>query len=292
MITITDVATKAGVARSTVSYVLNQSNTTVKISERTRRKVVDAAQELGYHRNELARAVTTGRNSVLGFWVMNAQREPDVRILAGAMREAEANRHFIKMLSLDSSGSPTQIADHCIDWQLAGIIAISSSREIIETVQAKVARFHIPIVMVEGEQPSFDCLHVTSQEGFGIAEAVRHLAGLGHRKIAFIGGSLPSPTDAVPNKREESYRHTLHELGLDSFVRVGYSNWDFETTRQVVESLLESAPSERPTAICCVCDHVAMMVISASNKMGFQVPHDLSVTGFDDLAVASIYNPP
>jgi LacI family transcriptional regulator len=77
------VAAKAGVSAATVSYVLNERNTSVRISDNTRQRVLEAASHLGYRRNELARAVITGKNRMLGFWVMQSNREPVVRVLGG-----------------------------------------------------------------------------------------------------------------------------------------------------------------------------------------------------------------
>ncbi len=286
MITITDIAAKAGVARSTVSNVLNESQTKVRISDETRQRVMEVASELGYRRNELARAMTTGKNSVLGFWVMDSQREPDVRILAGAMKEADANNHFIKMLSLDSSGDASQIADHCINWRLSGILAINASSAVLDHVQPQVARFGIPVVMVEGEGSRPGCFYVTSHQEQGIAEAVQHLASLGHQRIAFLAGT------PLPDKREQAYRRTMQQLTLGDFTEVLYSYWNFPTAHQTALSLLKRDAAQRPTAVCCICDHVAMILISTAGKLGLRVPQDLAVTGFDDLSVSSVYNPP
>ena len=83
MITISDIAAKAGVSRATVSYVLNERNTTVRISENTRRKVMETAADLGYRRNELARAMITGKNRML---VILLKRKPLRTITTGASK--------------------------------------------------------------------------------------------------------------------------------------------------------------------------------------------------------------
>src|SRR5688572_27581316 len=124
MITITDIAAKAGVSRATVSYVLNEHNTSVRISDATRQRVLEAAEVLGYRRNELARAMITGKNRMLGFWVMHANREPVVRVLSGAMKEADESGYFIQMLGFENSTLDHRIVERCIEWRLAGIIAI------------------------------------------------------------------------------------------------------------------------------------------------------------------------
>jgi DNA-binding LacI/PurR family transcriptional regulator len=100
--------------------VLNERETSVRISDGTRQRVMAAAAALGYHRNELARAVTTGQSRMLGFWVMHSNREPVVRVLAGAMKEADEHDYFIKMLGFDNDAPDDRVINRCIEWRLAG----------------------------------------------------------------------------------------------------------------------------------------------------------------------------
>src|SRR5579864_8997465 len=93
-----DIAREAGVSRATASYVLNDRDTAVRISAGTRQRVLDAARTLGYRRNELARAVVTGQNRVLGVLARNPGPEPKARILEGILEEAGTHAYFIKLL--------------------------------------------------------------------------------------------------------------------------------------------------------------------------------------------------
>lgn len=292
MVTITDVAARAGVSRTTVSYVLSNGEVSERISPQTRNRVMEAVAELGYRRNALAHAVTTGQNRMLGFWVMQSNREPVVRVLAGAMREADANGYFIKMLGFDNQTTPDTIVQQCIEWRLSGIIAIHAPTDLLNRVHPQIKNSHIPAIIVDSQQPPQDSLHIASDSADGILRVMNLLLEGGHRNIAFIAG-YPDASDRVSLRRENAYRAAMQRAGLEHQIRVHHGSWNYESTAPTevaTRELLESA--DPPTAIVCVSDHTAMVVIRTAAQMGVRVPDELSVTGFDDVAVAALYNPP
>ncbi len=296
MITISDVAAKAGVSRATVSYVLNERSTAVRISELTRQRVLSSASELGYRRNELARAVTTGKNRMLGFWVMQSNREPVVRVLSGAMKEADDNDYFIKMIGFDNGALDARTLERCAEWRLAGIMAIHAPENSIRDLYPQILATKIPFVMVDSQQNPSQCLNIAADSAGGMKAVVRHLAELGHRRIAFLGGQNES-VDAISGARERAYRSTMHALGLENHIlvengdwRAEFSDWENGVTAAAVRRLLTTSP--RPTAIACASDHMAMIVVRLATQRGLSVPRDLSITGFDDITVATLYNPP
>lgn len=292
MVTITDVAAHAGVSRTTVSYVLSAGEVSSRISPQTRNRVMESVAELGYRRNALAHAVTTGQSRMLGFWVMQSNREPVVRVLAGAMREADANGYFIKMLGFDNQTAPDTIVQQCIEWRLSGLIAIHAPEELLNRVHPQIKSAHIPAIIVDSQQPPQGSIHIASDGADGISQVMDLLLKQGHRDIAFIAG-YPVPSDRVSLRRESAYRQAMQNAGLEHQIRVHYGSWNYESTaptEAATRELLESA--NRPTAIVCVSDHTAMVVIRTAAQMGVRVPDELSVTGFDDVAVAALYNPP
>lgn len=291
MITISDIAAKAGVSRATVSYVLNERNTTVRISENTRRKVMETAADLGYRRNELARAMITGKNRMLGFWVMQSEREPVVRVLAGAMKEADAHGYFIKMLGFENAATDKRIIESCIEWRLSGIIAIHAPEAALDFWYPEILKSEIPLVAVDSNHPPKDCAHVASDQYVGIRAAVEHLAGLGHRKIACLS-STPNEAGSIFDVRQASYRQVMEEMGLSAESEVIQGQLDFDKMIDVARDILARPADSRPTAICGVSDYAAMAVVRAADELGMRVPRDMSVTGFDDLAGAKYYCPP
>lgn len=291
MITITDIAARAGVSRATVSYVLNARSTQVRISPDTQRRVQEAALELGYQRNELARAVTTGQSRMLGFWVMQSQHEPVARVLAGAMKEADDNDYFIKMLGFDNSALDAQVIERCVAWRVSGIIAIHAPHEALENLYPQLRSTHIPLVLVDSQAERAGSVHIASDQAQGVRSVLAHLVELGHKRIAYIAGR-EDPGWMISHQRVAAYRAAMREFGLDRHVQVLYGNWDADDTEAATRQLLKMPASRRPTAIACWSDYTAMAVMRAASRMGVRVPDDLSVAGFDDLAVASLLNPP
>jgi DNA-binding LacI/PurR family transcriptional regulator len=292
MVTITDIATKAGVSRATVSYVLNERNTTVRISDHTRQRVMETAAELGYRRNELARAVITGKNRMLGFWVMHSTREPVVRVLAGAMKEADTNDYFIKMLGLDNGTVDSRIIERCIEWRLSGIIAIHAPAAAMDVLYPKIVESGIPMVIVDSQRPPVGSNHVAADGAGGVRSVVEHLVTLGHRKIVFIAGEPDE--DTISHTRAQGYMKAMQEMSLKKYQKVLNGYWLPEPTEHIARTLLQQPlhAEGRPTAIVCASDNMAMVVVRTAGQMGIRVPQDISVAGFDDSAVAALYNPP
>ena len=300
MTTITDVAARAGVSRATVSYVLNDRNTSVRISEDTRQRVMESAHSLGYRRNELARAVITGKSRMLGFWVMQSNHEPVARVLAGAMKEAEQSGYFIKMLGFDDNSLDGRIVESCIEWRLSGIIAIHAPQAPLGAIYPSVLESNIPIIIVDSEHPPDGSVHIASDAAPGMHAIIEHLVGLGHRRIAFLAGQ-PDDLNNLSQVRTAAYKTAMEHFSLGENVRIECGHWDLvqapgrwnsEPTERAVRELLSLPLDARPTAIACASDHMAMVAVRTAAEMSVRVPHDLSVTGFDDLAAAALYNPP
>lgn len=294
MITISDIAARAGVSRATVSYVLNGRDVSARISDSTRQKVLETASELGYRRNELARAMTTGKNRMLGFWVMQSNREPVVRVLSGAMKEADEHGYFIKMLGFDNGAFDARTLERCVEWRLSGIIAIHAPAAAIGELFPQIVQTGIPFVTVDSQSGSAGCLNISADNEGGMRAAVAHLVDLGHRRVAFLGGCRPE-NDSISAARQRAYCAEMYRRSLPRQIEYGdwraeFCDWQSGETARAVRRLLDSP--NRPTAIACVSDHLAMIVVRLASERGLRVPDDLSVTGFDDVTVATLYNPP
>ena len=246
MVTITDVAAKAGVSRTTVSYVLSDSEIADRISLETRHRVMEAVAELGYRRNALAHAVTTGKNRMLGFWVMQSNREPVVRVLAGAMKEADANGYFIKMLGFDNATAPDTIVQQCIEWRLSGIIAIHAPEKLLNRVHPQIQKARIPAIIVDSQQSPTDCLHIASDCAAGIVQTIDFLLRQGHRNIALIAG-FNGETDRISMRRESAYRGAMQGAGAGEYIRVRYGHWNYESTERTEAATRELLQSADPT---------------------------------------------
>jgi len=288
MITMADIAKKAGVSRSTTSFVLNDRQTGVRISDETRRRVLDAARDLGYQRNELARAVVTGRNFVLGY-LKDDVSEQDARILDGVLKEASEAGYLTKVLSPGDHPSAADITRRCVEQRLAGLIIRRFEPREIKELCTSLAAYGIPLVLVDDNLVMPDSSYVTSDDAQGCRLAVEHLIELGHKRIAYIDGDPIYPQTQL---RQETYRRVMSEHDLPvSDASILDSGWNWERIAQLTRQTFQGDPPY-PTAIFCDGDALAAIAIRTLRRMGLRVPEDVSVVGYGGFSFAALLDPP
>ncbi len=282
MVRMTDIAEQAGVSRSTVSLVLNNKDVALGIPDATRRRVLSAANQLGYRPNEVARAMVTGKNRILVYLLHDPAQEVAATILSGALREADAHGYLIKLVGRKGTFDERDI-ERCIELRPAGIMALYLTDEMAVYLQQEGARYHIPAVLLDSSFPVDGITRVLSDDMDGIFQSVAHLHGLGHRRIAHLSGPDWSGASVL---REKGYRHAMAHFGLDVPSNyIASCEWDFPLMEAAARRVLQAMP--RPTALCCVDDRVALVVLRIAVQMGLRVPEDLSIVGFADLEMAS-----
>lgn len=286
---MSDIARKAGVSRMTASCVLNERQDDRIVRDDTRQRVLQAAAEMGYRRNELARAMVTGKNRVLGFLAAQPETEYVARMLSGALEEAEARDYSVKVLRIGDEASTRRALQRCSETRLAGIITVYMRDDLLNHLHDEMARYRIPLARLDSSSTRPWGVRVTSDDETGGRLAVEHLVSLGHRHIAFVSGSPGTSTGIA---RESGFRQAMEQSGLEvlpGYICHGY--WEPARTEQVTKELLANAP-QRPTAIVCANDEIAMAVLRTARRHGLRVPEDLSVVGFADLSVARMADPP
>lgn len=284
-----DVATRASVSQTTVSYVLNGRTTGVNIPTPTRHRVLEAARELGYRRNQLARAMVTGKSRILGVYTTPIGAGHMVNILAGAMEAANNHEYLLKVMHLSWQGIDEATISRSLEWRLAGAIVFGLSEEFQGFIGSTLEESNIPSVMVDNSSPRPLGGRILSDDNQGICQAVSHLTGLGHRRIAFLGGK----SSFLSDWREKSFRAALADANLtvpDAWVR--HTSWSEQPIIEEGVHALLGNPEMRPTAIVCCGDSIAMIVLRVASSLGLRVPEDLSVTGYSNENLSSFANPP
>lgn len=287
MKTMRDVAQEAGVSRTTVSFVLNGPNEqSMRIAEDTRRRVLEVAESMGYKRNDLVRAVVSGKSRMIGFLGFSARFESAARMLESALDEAERSGYTIKVLRFQEEPLGQATIEQCVQLRLAGVIALFPGERNLESLRREMQRYEIPFAVLDSSLPHSWGIRVVSDDTPGVELAVEHLAALGHRRITFLSGDANSPLSMM---REAGYRNAMSRLGLASDVE--HTFWRPEGEKQAIAKFMER-PEGHPTAILCWDDKVAMIVVRALRERGLRVPDDVSVVGFADLTVAELCDPP
>ncbi len=289
MITMADIARKAGVSRSTASFVLNDRQAELRISAETRQRVLDAAQELGYRRNALARAVGSGKNYVLGFLRMSSG-EQESHLLEGVLRAATEAGYLLKVLSGGGDKHYEEVMRHCVEQRLAGLVTRTFLQaKTTHAFREELDSYGIPIVFVDDNLITPGTSYVTSDDERGYRLTVAHLAELGHRRIAFLAGDSIHPQSVL---RKELYRRMMAAHGLP--VPEGSildSDWNLARAEGLTQQLFQGQ-SPPPTALVCAGDELAAVAIRTLWRLGLRVPEDVSVIGYSNFSFAALLHPP
>ncbi len=305
-VSIADVAREAGTSPGTVSKVLNDGPESDRISEGCRRRVLKACESLGYVRNHAARSLRTGRSFAIG-GLLSSPRSgsrgeraaEDIQFYApfqAGMLEA-ATRYGLQLIALagNEDASPAEVAvSQLRRGRIDGLV--------IHTVQwrrsAPVVRELWPEwpVVVAPAPAGLDIPHVGVDDLAGVVEGLEHLYGLGHRAIAWVG---PEGAEAgsYPALRQEKYVEWMNTRGLRPVVLRANLREDMAgqplgaRAMALGGPLVEGLSEASATAVLAYNDEWAMGVYAACARLGLQVPHDLSVVGFDDVHAAAAMPP-
>lgn len=286
--TSSDVARRAGVSRTTVSFVLND-RPRAHISEDTRRRVLAAAQELGYHVHAGARSLAAGRTNTIGLVLRQTPEQVAVdallpetlRGLTTAAREAGFRVMVEPLPPADGSYAALVRARHT-----DGLIVSGPRADDLEPAQLHDEGY--PLV-VQGHAPGESIPSVDVDNRAGARVAVEHLIGLGHRRIGCITNASFAYTAAM--ERVEGYREALDAAGIAFDERL-VATGDFTpmSGHAAMLALLARAPDL--TAAFVASDVLALGAIGAAREAGLRVPDDLSIVGFDDVPLAAYFDPP
>jgi len=281
---ILEVAERAGVSPATVSRVTNgQTNVDKKLAK----KVWKAIEELGYVPNPQARALVSGRSRVLGL-LISEMTNPFYPELIQSFEDVAGENDFEVMV-----GSATYNSERAkifirrlVQRRVEGV-AVMTFRSEWDYLEELIAN-DIPLVTIDVGIGNPRSLVLEVDYAQGINQAVQHLALLGHRRIGFISGPMPHPTN---ERREAAFLQAVRKIGLSSSAApVVAGDHTFESGTRAAQLFLEL--KERPTAIVCANDLMAIGVLRALAERGIAVPQEMSVVGFDDIHLAEFANPP
>ena len=291
--TLKDVALLAGVSPYTVSAVINGARSNTQVSEATRRRIVESAATVNYHPNAVARSLSSRRTFYIGvqFGVLDPVEAIGntyaSAVLHGIMREAAAHRYNV-VLFTQAWVNAKQSAPAFRDRRTDGVILVAP----LSDTDMLSALSELPLALVAISPPATadgnPVPSVDVDNAHGIYLAVRHLADLGHTRIAHITGNA---NVGSVRERAEAFHDSLMRCGLP-VAPAGYvveATYDATTVSDLLPGLL--ALSEPPTAIVAGNDNIALAVIAACRALGVRVPEELSVVGFDDIPTAKAVTP-
>jgi LacI family transcriptional regulator len=281
VVTIKEVAREAGVSVATVSRVINGKG---PIREATRRRIRRIVEKLRYVPHGAARSLITRETHTLGVLLPDLFGEFFSELIRGI--DATARRRGYHLLYSGSHGdrSETEAMVRAMRGRVDGLIVLSPDGN-RGALRANVPE-HFPVVLLnsDGGGRSFDTIAI---DNFGGAAAmVRHLAGLGHRRVAFIAGP-PGNRDA--SERLRGYREAMRSVGEWSKELEIPGNFREEAGYEACGIIRSLRP--RPSAVFAANDSMAIGLLYACREAGMRVPEDLAVAGFDDIPIVRFITP-
>jgi DNA-binding LacI/PurR family transcriptional regulator len=276
-VTIRTVAEDAGVSVAAVSKVLRDA---YGVSEGLRSKVQASIAALGYRPHAAARGMR-GQTYTLGLLLPDLHN-PFFADILGGVNTALERTQYQPLLGVSESEIPTELAliESMIDRQMDGLILIGSRLAQQELI--KVAA-RIPTVVIAHHNvgdTNFDT--VNNDDRLGATLVVQHLVGAGYKHIAFLSQEITTGNEGtmVTSYRETGYRAAMQDAGLSRHVQVTYAGQTSREVQNAARHLLDAR--NRPDAIFCWTDFIALEVISAARELNLSVPGDLAIVGYDN----------
>ncbi|PKO22813.1 MAG: LacI family transcriptional regulator [Chloroflexi bacterium HGW-Chloroflexi-1] len=285
-VTIKDVAGRAGVSYQTVSRVINDKG---EVSPAVRARVQAAIEELGYRPNAIARSMVRGRTHTLGCIAPNLIDYTFACYVEGAKAEARRCGYFLLAASAEQESEVAALCEEMLhSGRVDGLLAINpyvdGRHRCFETLVAQGAA--IVYFGVGARDDVISSVRLDDEDG--AYQATRHLIALGHPRIAMLAG--PQNEDCV-QCRNAGFARALQEAGLaapSDTILTG--DWSASSGYQAMQHWLTAGTSF--TALFAQNDRMAVGAIRAARDHGRRVPQDLAVVGFDDMPLASYFDPP
>ncbi|OPG14758.1 LacI family DNA-binding transcriptional regulator [Microbispora sp. GKU 823] len=276
--TITDVAALAGVSIATASKALNGRG---QVRAETRRRVFQAAEELSFQPNALARSLLTGSTRTMGLLTSDSVGRFGIPVLLGAEDAFGAGE--MAVLLCDARGDAIREQHHIrtlLTRRVDGLIVVGESTDPRPSISRDLP---VPVVYAYAPSDDPDDVSFVPDDVDGAAQAVRHLVTLGRRRIAHVTG--PQHYQAAQD-RAAGVTLALEEAGLPmSGGQVLYGVWSQRWGRQAAEVILRADPEV--DAVVCGSDQIAAGLVEAARERGRRVPEDLAVVGYDNWEVLS-----
>lgn len=282
--TIREVARQAGVSVSTVSRVLNDYPF---VSDGVRRRVLAAMERLDYRPDVAARSMRTGTSRAVGFVVPDITNPVFSAVAKGA--DEVLHRRGFSLVLAHSGNDPAHESEQIrmlAQRRLEGLI-VAVADERAPGLGERLARFRACVLFdreVEGSGADVVC----SDHAAGMGEALAHLAGLGHRRIALVAGN---PSQFASRARVAAFRRLVASLGLERDGRLVVTGvHSHETGEEAARRLL--ALPEPPTAIVAGNNQLTAGVLEALRDLRVRIPDELSLVGTDDVELTRLHDPP
>jgi LacI family repressor for deo operon, udp, cdd, tsx, nupC, and nupG len=284
--TILDVARVANVSTATVSRALSNPE---RVKQSTRDRVFLAVEATGYTANQSARSLRQ-QNSRTILVALPDIRNPFFSTILDAIEREAARRGYGVLVANRFLGSRPgrQIREYFVSNRADGLLLLDGSIALEELLQLRSGHVSMPLVVACEEIARAPFQTVTTDNSYAAFCATRHLIDLGHRRLGHIRGPSGNP---LTSERDAGFRRALREADItlrEEWIFAG--NFEMQSGAEAAERYMKL--SIRPDAVFAANDESAIGFVSGLRQHGLECPRDVSVVGFDDLAIASHFWPP
>jgi LacI family transcriptional regulator len=287
VVTLRDVARVAGVHPATVSRALNEE-TRPLVNEETARRVLNAAEKLGYRPNPIARGLKTNRSYTIGVLIPDLTNPLFPPILRGIEDHLETAGYTPLIANTDNDPERELLDSQTMRArQVDGIIAATARRD--HRLHDALLEAGTPLVLVNRRQEELPVSSATADDRMGMRLSVQHLLSLGHTRVAHLAGPLDYSTGF---DRHEGFHETMRAAGLEpdpELVRVAEAFTESEGARLCRELV---ADGHRFSAVAAANDLLALGCYDVFAERGVRCPEEISVVGFNDMPFAARFQPP
>ncbi|NCC63786.1 MAG: LacI family transcriptional regulator [Spirochaetia bacterium] len=290
-VTIYDIARESGVSPATVSRVLNGK---VKVAEQKRLKVLKVMEDLDFHPNLMARNLPVQQSKTIGVILPDISNPFFSQYFVALERYALIKGYTMYLCNTmnnackEHGDMESLYLSSLLERRVDGLVYLGgriNAKKIdpLHLAELNSVAQKIPMVLVNGRAKGVDTHIVRTKEREGFMEMVEYVVSQGHTEIALIGGIEGVITSDL---KYRAFKDVMNKYSLaynPKWLRPhGFS---IESGERTFYSLLQS--EKKPTAAICINDYVAMGVIRGALKRGFSLPHDLSVSGFDNIELSA-----
>lgn len=293
-VTIAEIANAAGVSKSTVSLVLNNTSNLIPISDSTRQRVLDAAKTLGYRPNAAARSLVTGRSNTILMAVVGAKDHHLFERVQGAEAYLAPLRYPLHMCTVDQNVGLSPFFEVIRSDRADGILltgfATEESNTLLRQLYEEAKSLSKPVVGIANAFPQEYVDAVPNVDDIsGAKYAVSHLIEHGHRRIAMIGiANQPWSSDRL---KGYYLAHKEADIPVDTGL-IKTVNLDSNLQGSVADAVKELISGSDFTALFVVLDMMAIAAISALKSSGRNVPDDCAIIGYDNDELYAAFTAP
>jgi DNA-binding LacI/PurR family transcriptional regulator len=270
-----DVARRVGLSTASVSLVLSNAPGP---SAETRRRVLDAAAELGYRPDRNASLLARRRRHLLGV-MLDVRNAFHAELVQHLLRSAEAVNYELVLSPLAPTRDEQRAVETLLDFRCEALLLIGPD---VPSQRLVALNRVVPVVVIGRRIGAGGVDVVRAADDRGVGLAVDYLAGLGHRRIAFIDGGRGT----IASDRRRGYRATMRRQQLADQIRIIPGDHTEEAGTRATQSML--AAGDLPSAVIASNDRCALGVLDSLNRAGVHVPGSISLVGYDDSVLARL----